>query len=87
MKHAAVLFCALIVLCSGCGQKQSAAPLVLEHHDCPTPSVPVLPDLEAAEPLDSPENIARLIERDDRLRSYIAGLKSALQCEQARGNL
>ena len=83
MKRAVVLFCASIALCScGCGPKQ-AAPLILKYHDCPAPSVPVLPELDA----DSPENLSRLLERDDRFRAYIDGLKSALQCEQARGNL
>lgn len=87
MKHALVLLTVLIVLCScGCGQKQ-AVPLILRYHDCPAPSVPVLPELDAAEPLDSTENVTRLLERDDRLRDYINGLKSALQCEQARGKL
>lgn len=87
MKRAVALLSVLIVLCScGCGQKQ-AAPLILRYHDCPAPSVPVLPELDAAEPLDSPENLFRLLERDDRFRAYIDGLKSALQCEQARGNL
>lgn len=87
MQRAVVLFCVSIALCScGCGPKQ-AAPLILKYHDCPAPSVPVLPELDAAEPLDSPENISRLLERDDRFRAYIDGLKSALQCEQARGNL
>ena len=87
MKRAVALLSVLIVLCScGCGQKQ-AAPLILKYHDCPAPAVPVLPELDATEPLDSPENLSRLLERDDRLRAYIDGLKSALQCEQARGNL
>ena len=87
MKRAVARLSVLIVLCScGCGQKQ-AAPLILKYHDCPAPSVPVLPELDATEPLDSPENLSRLLERDDRLRAYIDGLKSALQCEQARGNL
>lgn len=86
MKHAVALLSVLIVLCScGCGQKQ-AAPLILKYHDCPAPSVPVLPELDAAEPLDSPENLSRLLGRDDSFRAYIDGLKSALQCEQARGN-
>lgn len=87
MKRAVVLFCALIALCScGCGPKQTA-PLILKYHDCPVPPVPVLPELDAAEPLDSLENLSRLLEKDDRIRAYIDGLKSALQCEQARGNL
>lgn len=87
MKRAVALLSVLIVLCScGCGQKQ-ATPLILKYHDCPAPPVPVLPELDAAEPLDSPENLSRLLERDDRFRAYIDGLKSALQCEQARGDL
>lgn len=87
MKRAVALLCASIALCSycGCGRKQ-AAPLILNLPDCPTPSVPVLPELDAAEPLDSPENLSRLLERDDRIRVYIDGLNAALRCEQARGN-
>ncbi|WP_419008626.1 hypothetical protein [Desulfovibrio sp.] len=54
--------------------------------DCPAPSVPVLPGLDATEPLDSPANLARLLDRDDRIRAYIDGLNAALRCEQARGN-
>ena len=87
MKRVVALFCASIVLCSlcGCGQKQ-AAPHILNLPDCPVPSVPALPELGGEEPLDSPENIARLLERDDRFRAYIDGLEAALRCEQARGN-
>ncbi|HJB66357.1 MAG TPA: hypothetical protein H9768_08765 [Candidatus Mailhella merdavium] len=87
MQRAVALLSALIVLCSccGCGLKQ-AAPLILNLPDCPAPSVPELPELDAAEPLDSPENLSRLLERDDRIRAYIDGLNAALSCEQARGN-
>ncbi|MFR6036042.1 MAG: hypothetical protein ACLUH8_06200 [Desulfovibrio piger] len=86
MQRAVVLFCVSIVLCScGCGQKQ-AAPLILNLPDCPAPSAPVLPGLDATEPLDSPANLARLLDRDDRIRAYIDGLNAALRCEQARGN-
>lgn len=86
MKHVVALLSVLIVLCScGCGRKR-AAPLIIGHHDCPAPSVPVLPELDAAEPLDSPENIVRLLERDDALRAHIDGLNAALRCEQARGD-
>lgn len=85
MKRAVALCIVSIALCSGCGQKQTVAPLLFNAHDCPAPSVPVLPELDAEEPLESVENIARLLERDDRLRSYINGLKSAWQCEQSRG--
>ena len=83
MRHAGVLFCVSIVLCSGCGT--SKVPIVVNTPACPTPSAPALPLLDAAEPLDSPKNIERLLERDDRLRTYIDGLKAALCCEQARG--
>lgn len=86
MKRAVALLSVLIVLCNGgCGSKQTA-PLILEHQICPAPSVPALPELDAAEPLDSPENLFRLLERDDRIRAYIDGLNAALRCEQARGN-
>ena len=86
MQRAVVLFCVSIVLCScGCGQKQ-AAPLILNLPDCPAPDAPVLAKLDATEPLDSPENVARLLARDDALRAYIGGLDAALRCYQARGN-
>lgn len=86
MKRAVALLSVLIVLCScGCGSKQTV-PLILNLPDCPAPSVPVLPELSGEEPLDSPENIVRLLERDDVLRAYIDGLNAALRCEQARGN-
>lgn len=86
MQRAIALFCASIALCScGCGQKQ-AAPLILEHQTCPAPAVPILPELSGEEPLDSPENLSRLLERDDKIRAYIDGLNAALRCEQARGN-
>lgn len=85
MKRAVALLYASIALCSccGCGPKQ-AAPLVLNLPDCPAPSVPVLPELDAAAPLDSPDNLSRLLERDDRIRAYIDGLSAALRCEQAQ---
>lgn len=87
MKRAVALLCASIALCSccGCGKKQ-AAPLILNLPDCPSPSVPDLPELDAAEPLDSLENLSRMLERDDSIRAYIDGLRAALRCEQARGN-
>ena len=86
MKRAVALFCASIVICNccGCGPKQTA-PLILNLPDCPAPSVPALPELDAAEPLDSPENLSLLLERDDSIRAYIDGLRAALRCYQARG--
>ncbi len=85
MKHAAVLLLVSIALCSGCG-RQASVPPILNLPDCPAPSVPILPELDAAEPLDSPENVARLLARDDALRAYSGGLDAALRCYQARGN-
>ena len=86
MKRAVALLSASIVICSGCARvAKQAAPVILTPPDCPTPSVPALPELDAAEPLDSPENLSRLLERDDRIRAYIDGLNAALRCEQARG--
>ena len=85
MKRAVVLLFASIALCSACG-REKPAPLILNLPDCPAPSVPILPELDAAEPLDSPENIACLLARDDALRAYIGGLDAALRCYQARGN-
>ena len=84
MQRAVVLFCVSIALCS-CG-RQASVPSILNLPDCPAPSVPILPELDAAEPLDSPENIACLLARDDALRAYIGGLDAALRCYQARGN-
>lgn len=84
MKRAVALFCASIVLCSlcGCGQKQ-AAPLILNLPDCPAPSVPALPLLDGSAPLDALDNVAWLMERDDRMRAYIDGQNAALRCFQA----
>ena len=84
MKRAVALFCASIVLCSlcGCGRRQPAQ-LILNLPDCPAPSVPALPELDGSVPLDAPDNVARLMERDDRMRAYIDGQSAALRCFQA----
>lgn len=76
----------LLLMCCGCGRQQ-AAPHILNLPDCPAPPAPVLPELDAAEPLDSPENVARLLTRDDRMRAYMDGLIAALRCHQARGKI
>jgi len=83
MRHATVLLLASIALCNGCGQKQTP-PLVLRFSDCPTPASPVLPVIDGSESLESPANIARIMERDDRIRAYIDGLESALSCYEAQ---
>lgn len=86
MRLASVLLLASIVHCSlcGCGAQQSGRP-VLNLPDCPAPPVPELPCLDAAEPLETPRNLERLMERDDRMRAYIAGLTAALSCWEKNG--
>jgi len=44
----------------------------------------VLPVIDGSESLESPANIARIMERDDRIRAYIDGLESALSCYEAQ---
>lgn len=72
----------LMQLCSGCGGKQ-APPLILNVPDCPAPAPPALPEIDGSAPLDSPANVERLMERDDRIRVHIDGLNAALRCFQA----
>lgn len=75
----------ILMLClCGCGARQAAQP-VLNLPDCPAPSAPALPLLDASEPLDSPDNMTRLMERDDMLRAYIDGLLATLSCWRAKG--
>lgn len=85
MKRALVLLIVSIGLCSGCGHKR-AAPLILNLPDCPAPAPPALPLLDGSAPLDAPDNVARLMERDDRMRAHIDGLNAALRCFQAGRN-
>lgn len=84
MKLAAALLSVSIAVCSGCSVQRSA-PESLALPDCPAPVAPDLPLLDASEPLESPANMERLMERDDRMRTYIAGLLAALSCWRARG--
>lgn len=77
----------LLMLClCGCGAR-SAGPPVLNVPDCPAPAAPALPLLDAAEPLESPANMAAIMERDDRMRAYINGLSAALSCWQVKGGI
>ena len=79
MKLASALLLALTVASSGC----TAKPLpVFSLPDCPAPQAPLLPALDAAEPLESAANMARLLERDDYLRGYIQALTDAIACYQ-----
>lgn len=77
MQRAVVLFCVLI---AGCSSASLSPPPVLILPDCPAPPAPSLPVLDAGAPLDSPANMAALLERDDALRAYIEGLLAALAC-------
>ncbi len=87
MKRATVLLIASIALCSCCGcSRKPAAPHILNLPDCPAPAPPVLPVIDGSEALDSPDNIARLMERDDLIRAYIDGLNAALRCQTRRNN-
>lgn len=81
-RRGAVGIILMLCLC-GCGARQAAQP-VLNVPDCPAPSAPALPPLDASEPLESPANAARLLERDDVIRAYINGLNAALDCFRAR---
>lgn len=69
----------LSVLTVGCASRQPAMP------DCPKPPEPVLPELDASLPLDSPINMRRLMERDDCMRIYISGLEACIDCYQKIG--
>lgn len=70
------------ILLTGCaGQPVTRpAPLVLTMPDCPAPTAPVLPPLDATALLDSPENGELLMLHDDLTRTYIDGLRAALTC-------
>lgn len=85
MRRASVLLIASIGLCSVCGcAAHRPAPEPPPLPDCPAPAAPALPVLDASEPLESPANMERLMERDDVLRAYIDGLRAAIGCERAR---
>ena len=79
MRHALLLLLALTGLCS-CGPKQAPVIVTVPVVQCPAPSRPDLPDMDAALPLDSPANVERLMIRDDALRGYIHGLESCVEC-------
>lgn len=82
MKRVLVLWIVSIGLCSGCAPQQAIlpAPVILNLPDCPAPAPPALPPIRADAPLDSPENADLLMQRDDRTRQYIDGLRAAITC-------
>lgn len=83
MRHALLLLLALTGLCS-CGPKQATVIVTVPVALCLAPSAPVMPELNASLPLDSPENVEALMIRDDMFRAYAHGLRSALECYQAQ---
>lgn len=90
MPRARRLWIALIVLCSltGCAAREvpvvPPAPIIVKAAACPAPGVPVLPQLDAALPLDAPENVRRLLLRDDLCRQYIKGLQATTRCYESQ---
>lgn len=93
MKPVLALFLASIAGCSlltGCGARElpalPPAPIILKLPDCPAPTPPVLPVLDAALPLDNPENLETLLIRDDVIRAYLRGLEAAVNCYKRRSH-
>ncbi len=84
MRHALLLLLALTGLCS-CGPKQAPVMVTVPVVQCPAPPAPVMPEVNAALPLDSPANVEALMIRDDMFRAYIQGLRSSLECYRAQG--
>ncbi len=89
MKRLAV--CCLIlltVLCSGCASKKTEQPhpqpVVVRPERCPRPAPPVLPSTKGLKFLESREGYTVLKLRDARMRAYIEGLNSALDCYDAQ---
>lgn len=81
MRRAMLLLLGSIALCSGCAKP---APVVVPLVECPAPPRPILPDIDAALPLDHPRNVETIMIRDDALRSYIHGLESTVDCYRAQ---
>lgn len=91
MKRLAV--CCLILLtafCSGCASKKTEQPqpqpqpVVVRPERCPRPAPPVLPSTKGLKFLESREGYTVLKLRDARMRAYIEGLNSALDCYDAQ---
>ncbi len=80
----------LTALCSGCASKKTEQPqpqpqpVVVRPERCPRPAPPVLPSTKGLKFLESREGYAVLKLRDARMRAYIEGLNSALDCYDAQ---
>lgn len=83
---AAALLAAILV--SGCAAREGPfvppAPVIMSAAACPAPDAPVLPPLDAALPLDGPDNVRALLERDDLCRRYIKGLQATIRCYESQ---
>lgn len=87
MRHAMLFVIALTGLCNACAAKETPAPQIVvapAASVCPAPARPALPFLDSDLPLEGPENIGALMERDDILRQYIHGLESTVECYRAQ---
>lgn len=82
-----VVFCVTTAL-AGCASKKTEQPqpqpVVVRPVWCPRPAPPVLPSTRGLTFLESREGYAVLKLRDARMRAYIEGLNSALDCYNAQ---
>lgn len=81
MRRALLLLLGSIALCS-CAKPVPLPPVIVTVPvvECPAPPRPQLPEIDAAQPLDSPENVEAIMIRDDVMRGYIRGLESCVDC-------
>jgi hypothetical protein len=59
-------------------------PAIVTAARCASPSAPELPLVDGDRAFDDPANVAALLERDNRLRRYISGLRAAIACYDAQ---
>lgn len=80
-RRALLLLLGSIALCS-CAKQAPPAPVIVTVPivECPAPPRPQLPEIDAAQPLDSPANAEAIMARDDVMRGYIHGLESCVEC-------
>lgn len=80
MRHVLLLLIGSIVLCS-CAGKALVQPVVVQQTlECPAPERPQLPAVSGTLPLDHPDNVEALMERDDIMRQYMHALEDCVDC-------
>lgn len=88
MRRASVLLIVSIALGSlGCSARQALvppAPEIVRMEECPCPERPELPPVNGTLPLDHPENVEALLERDDAYRAYAHGLEASVECYKSQ---